>query len=184
MYESVNKHNHLLTGQQTQKRAPLVAHPGWRKRGRDFGPGAEIGAGSFPGGVMAEAALEAVRRALQEFPAAARGEWTLTGSSDRANSAEGAWGAGNSDYVCMSAGTVATHFRVYPSPAGGRVFSSRSHALLPSWGAVVVFKTQHSSDGSHSAILKASGVLSPVLCLAILSVRNTLTSHILGTRGF
>lgn len=56
---------------------------------------------------MAEAALEAVRRALQEFPAAARGEWTLTGRP-REDSAKGAWGAGNSDYVCMSARPLAT----------------------------------------------------------------------------
>lgn len=129
--------------------------------GRACGPGAEIGAGSFPAGLMAEAALEAVRRALQEFPAEARGEWTPIGSRDRARTARRAWGAGNSDYVCMGARPVATHFRVYPSLAGGRVLSSRSHALVASWGAVVVFKTQHSSDGSHSAILKASRVLSP-----------------------
>lgn len=77
------------------------------------------------------------------------------------DSAEGVWGSGNAGHVCLSAGPVATCFRVYPSLADGRVLSSRSHALLPPWGADVVFKTLHSSDGSHSAILKASGVLSP-----------------------
>lgn len=75
----------------------------------------------------------------------------------RDDSAERAWGAGNSDFVCMGARPVATHFRVYPSLAGGRVLSPGSHALLPSWSAVVVFKTQHSSNGSHNAIVKASG---------------------------
>lgn len=73
-----------------------------------------MGAGSFPAGVMAEAALDAVRRALQEFPAAARGEWTLRQQLLRKSTAEGAWGSGTSDYECMSAGTGGCTFSCVP----------------------------------------------------------------------
>lgn len=177
MYEIVNKHNHLLTCSQILRRAPLVAPPRGRKRGRGCDPGAEIGAGSCPADVMAEAALEAVRRALQEFPAAARGECTLTGSSDRARTARRE--PGHPGTLCMSVRPVATQFCVYPSLAGGRLLSSGSHAWLPSWGAGVVFKTQHSSDGSHGAILKASGVLSPRALPCY-----TFTSNISDAGGF
>lgn len=54
-----------------------------RKEGRGLGGG---------GGVMAEAALDAVRRELREFPAAARGEWAGLLTAKQPQDAGGALG--------------------------------------------------------------------------------------------
>lgn len=84
---------------------------------------------------MAEAALDSVRRELQEFPAAARGEW-----HPRGDNVERFLGTGT-QIVC--AFWWPHIFVCHPSLASERALSSRSHVPVPSWGAVVdLFKAQ------------------------------------------
>lgn len=59
---------------------------------------------------MAEAALGTVRKVLQEFPAAARGEWR-----QRQDGVERAWGTGAQD-VCSRVAYWRPHIFVCQSP--------------------------------------------------------------------
>lgn len=66
--------SHRCSGSQNRG-----AGAGWGPAGAGSLGAESSGAGAWSrgggGGVMAEAALDAVRRELREFPAAARGEW-------------------------------------------------------------------------------------------------------------
>lgn len=59
-----------------------MGHKGWAGSRRRAGPPTDSG------GVMAEVALDAVRRELREFPAAVRGEWVQPGCGALALNAE------------------------------------------------------------------------------------------------
>lgn len=65
------------SGTQPELRREAAGEGGALGPGRSLeeGGAGPRGGGGGSGGVMAEAALDAVRRELREFPAAARGEW-------------------------------------------------------------------------------------------------------------
>ena len=90
------------------------------------GGGREGGRGGGGGGVivMADAALDAVRRELREFPAAARGEWGASPTAEQSQDAGGALGLPRTGYrIRVRPGSSwATGTRVHPVsfPQGAR----------------------------------------------------------------